>query len=241
MKSRCLAMWSGPRNLSTAMMRSFAARDDCAVWDEPFYAAYLSLTGIDHPMREAVIGAGIQDWRAVAERCRNPAPGGERLFYQKQMTHHMIPEIGQGWIEAIDNAFLIRSPEAVAASYEAKREAATLADIGFVQQAELFDRVADHLGHAPPVIDAAAVRADPERTLRALCAALALEFQPAMLSWPAGLRDSDGVWAAHWYGAVLTSTGFAPPEAAPPDLSSSAQRLADAARPYYQRLAPYAL
>lgn len=236
-----IAMWSGPRNLSTAMMRSFENRADCAVWDEPFYAAYLAATGIEHPMRDAVIAAGLGDPDAVIAACLGPAPDGRPLFYQKHMTHHMIAGFDRSWVDHVTNAFLIRDPARVAASYEVKREQATLADLGFVEQKALFDRAADRLGQAPPVIDAADVRANPERTLRALCAALAIPFDAAMLRWPPGRRASDGVWAAHWYASVEQSTGFAPPEAGEGRLSDAAKRLADAARPYYEALKPFAL
>ncbi|MEO1328216.1 MAG: HAD family hydrolase [Pseudomonadota bacterium] len=240
-ETRRIAMWSGPRNLSTAMMRSFGARSDAAVWDEPFYAAYLHATGLDHPMREAVIAAGETDPRSVVMRCLGPAPGDKPIWYQKHMTHHMLPEIERDWLAEVTNVFLIRAPERVAASYAAKHELADLRDIGFVEQKELFDLVADRLGAAPPVIDAADIRADPERALRALCAAVRVPFDPAMLAWPSGPRPEDGVWASHWYEAVNRSTGFAPPEAAPPTLHGDAARLADAARPYYEALRPFAL
>lgn len=239
--SRRIAMWSGPRNLSTAMMRSFGNRADCAVLDEPFYAAYLAATGLDHPMRDAVIAAGQTDPAAVVETCLGPAPAGATLFYQKQMCHHMLPGFDRAWIDRLSNVFLIRAPERVAASYAAKRESADLRDIGFVEQKQLFEQVADRLGRAPPVLDAARIRAEPEAQLRALCAALAIPFDPAMLSWPAGPRPSDGVWAAHWYDGVNRSTGFAPPETDPPVLDAAAARLAEAARPYYEALAPHAL
>ncbi len=236
-----VAMWSGPRNLSTAMMRSFDARADCAVSDEPFYAAYLAATGLDHPMRAAVIAAGETDPARVAAACLGPSPGGRPLWYQKQMCHHMLPDFPLAWIDGVANAFLIREPDRVAASYAAKRESATLSDIGFVEQKALFDRVADRLGAAPPVIDAAAVRRDPRRALGRLCDALGIAFDPAMLSWAPGPRDSDGIWGAHWYDGVARSTGFAPPEADPPALDPAARRLAEVARPYYDALAAHAL
>ncbi len=234
-------MWSGPRNLSTALMRSFGARGDCAVWDEPFYAAYLAATGLDHPMRDAVIAAGETDPRKVAQRCVGPAPGGAAVFYQKHMTHHMIAGFDLGWTASMVNVFLIRDPALVAASYEAKRERATLADLGVAQQRALFEREANRLGEAPPVIDATRVAADPERVLRALCARIGLGFDPAMLNWPAGPRPEDGVWATHWYGAVWKSTGFAPPSPAAPLLTDSARRLAEEARPTYEAMAAVCL
>ena len=234
-------MWSGPRNLSTAMMRAFENRADCTVSDEPFYAAYLAETGLDHPMREEVLASQPTDWRVVAAELTGPAPGNAPLWYQKHMTHHMLPAFGRAWIDQCRNAFLIRDPARVLASYVRSREAVTLADIGVVQQSELFGRVADRLGQAPPVIDAADVLADPARTLGALCTALDIAFNPAMLSWPAGRRDSDGVWAPAWYASVEASTGFAPPggEAAalPPHLAD----IAAEAQGHYQRLAVYRL
>lgn len=237
-----IAMWSGPRNVSTAMMRAFENRADTAVVDEPFYAAYLADTGLDHPMREAVLAAQPTDWREVVAGLLGPAPGGAAIFYQKHMTHHMRPGFGRDWIGDCRNAFLIRDPAEVLASYVEKRAEVTLDDIGVVQQAELFEREADRLGQAPPVVRGADVLEDPEGTLTALCAALRIPFDRAMLSWPAGRRDSDGVWAPAWYDAVERSTGFAPPRERPPaPLTEPLRRLADQARPYYARLLAHRL
>jgi len=235
-----IAMWSGPRNISTAMMRSFENRPDCAVVDEPFYAAYLAATGLDHPMRDEVLAAQPMDWRAVAEALvtSEPAP----VFYQKHMTHHMLPDFGLEWVASCRNAFLIRDPAAVLASYVKKRAEVTLDDIGVVRQRELFEREAERLGRAPPVIEGADVLADPRRALSALCAALEIPFRDEMLSWPAGRRDSDGVWAPAWYEAVERSTGFAAPERPQPAaLPDELRRLADAARPHYEALARFKL
>lgn len=236
-----IAMWSGPRNISTAMMRSFENRADTAVVDEPFYAAYLAATGLDHPMRDEVLASQPTDWRAVAAAMAGEAPGGASVFYQKHMTHHMLPGMALGWAEACVNAFLIRDPARVLASYVRKRGEVTLAEIGVERQAELFEREADRLGRAPPVVEGRDVLADPDRMLSVLCAALGLAFDPAMLAWPAGRRDSDGVWAPAWYDAVERSTGFGPPpdERAPPDLDDELARIADAARPFYERLAAH--
>src|SRR5471032_2740008 len=156
-----IAMWSGPRNISTAMMRAFGNRVDCAVSDEPFYSAYLHATGLDHPMRAAVIASQPKDWRAVAAALAGPAPSESAIWYQKHMTHHMIEVFGRDWIDGFVNAFLIRAPEAVLASYARKRQDFTLAEIGLPAQLALFERAADRLGRAPPVIDGVQVLADP--------------------------------------------------------------------------------
>ena len=237
-----IAMWSGPRNISTAMMRSFEARGDSAVTDEPFYAAYLHRTGIDHPMRDAVIASQSLDPQEIAAMLTGPIPGDKPIWYQKHMTLHLIDGFDRGWMAQVRNAFLIRDPAAVLASYAAKRAEVTLADIGFVQQRELFDEEADRIGAAPPVVDAADILADPARVLRLLCTALQIPYTPAMLHWPRGRRASDGAWAPAWYAAVEDSTGFAAP--APRELpapSSYHRTLAEQAQPHYDALAKYKL
>lgn len=236
-----IAMWSGPRNLSTAMMYSFAARGDCAVVDEPFYGAYLHATGLDHPMRKEVIASQSRDAERVAADLTGPIPQQQSLFYQKHMTLHMIPQFPRGFMRQLENVFLIRHPARVVASYAKKREGPTLADIGFQQQAELFDEVADWLGHAPVVIDSADIRADPKASLTRLCTALGIPFSDKMLHWPVGPKPYDGVWAPHWYNAVHRSAGFEEPEADLPWLESGYADLVTAALPFYERLAAYKL
>ncbi len=231
-----IAMWSGPRNLSTAMMYAFAQRSDCAVVDEPFYAAYLRQTGLNHPMRDQIIAAGETDPDRVISACLGPVPGGKAHFYQKHMTHHMLPVVDRAWLADVTNVFLIRHPARVIASYAAKRENPTLDDIGFRQQYKLFE-YARALGQTPIVIDSADIRNDPERALTALCKALGLPFDPAMLSWPAGGHTADGIWAAHWYGAIHRSTGFADPEGPLPELGNASAELVKAAMPFYADLA----
>ena len=233
-----IAMWSGPRNLSTALMYAFAARGDCAVTDEPFYAAYLALTGLDHPMREAVLASQPTDPADVD--LTGAAPGGLPLWYQKHMTQHMLPGVPRGWMDTCRHAFLIRHPARVVASYSKKRESPELADLGFLQQAELFDRIAQRWGEAPPVIDSTALRADPEGKLRALCAALGIDWTPRMLHWPDGPKPYDGIWAPVWYHAVHASTGFDGAEGPLPDLPAGYARLAEAALPAYAALAAHA-
>ena len=210
---RCIAMWSGPRNLSTAMLRAWENRADTRVVDEPFYAHFLDATGLDHPMAAEVVAAGDTDWRRVAARLATPPARG--IFYQKHITTHWQPYFTLDWLDTIEHAFLIREPEPVVASYAIKRGAMTASDLGYAQQGALFDAIAERRGEAPPVIDSRRFLADPEGQLRTLCARLGVAFDRAMLAWPAGRRDSDGVWGEHWYDAVIRSTGFGPPQPAP--------------------------
>jgi hypothetical protein len=232
-------MWSGPRNISTAMMRAFENRADTAVSDEPFYGAYLARSGLDHPLRAEVLAACETNPDRVAAALAGPAPGGAPIWCQKHMTHHLLPGFDRAWMDACRHAFLIRAPERVLASYAAKRAEVTLDDIGFVQQGELLDFVTRRAGRAPPVVDADHLLADPRRTLAALCAALSIPFDEAMLAWPAGPRATDGVWAPVWYGAVERSTGFSPPSAPLQPLDARLAAIARHARPIYERLAEF--
>ena len=234
-----IAMWSGPRNLSTAMMRSFGSRADTFVSDEPFYGCFLKATSADHPMRDEVIASMDCDWHGVMETLSGTAPDGSPIWYQKHMWHHMAGPIGYGHFEGFRHAFLIREPERMIASYLEKREAARFEDFGLESQAEFFGRESDRLGHAPPVIDANDVLANPDAVLSNLCDALGIPWNEAMLSWAPGRRDTDGIWSEHWYNAVENSTGFGAPDTDMVELTPEAQRLAERCRPYYERLAAH--
>ncbi|MBK0326047.1 HAD family hydrolase [Rhodobacteraceae bacterium F11138] len=235
-----IAMWSGPRNLSTAMMYSFGARGDCAVVDEPFYAAYLVKTGLDHPMRDAILAAQPANAVQVVDQIMGPIPQDKTHFYQKHMTHHMVPDMPRDWMRQMINVFLIRHPARVIASYAAKRENPTLQDIGFAQQAELFDLINSWQG-SPVVIDSTDIRKDPERMLKRLCKSIGLSFTQDMLSWPAGGHPEDGAWAPHWYGSVWKSTGFDAAEGALPNVPAHLKDVLAQAMPYYDRLRAVAL
>ncbi len=236
-----IAMWSGPRNISTAMMRAWENRDDCMVWDEPLYGYYLDATGIPHPGAAEVIADQGTDASAIITRCTGDVPGGKNIFYQKHMTLHLLPELDRSWLASLLNCFLIREPEAVIASYAAVRSEATLEDIGFIQQAELFNHVLRISEEVPLVIDSREFLLDPRAMLEAICARLEIEFVPAMLSWPKGARDSDGVWAKHWYDSVWNSTGFAAYREKNYQLSEKDQKISLQARPYYEELYQYRL
>jgi Sulfotransferase domain len=205
-----LAMWSGPRNISTAMMRSWGNRDDTAVVDEPLYAHYLFHSKKEHPGAAEVIAAGPTDWREGVAQLTGPIPGGKSIYFQKHMTHHLLPQIDRAWLGQVTNVFLIRHPRDVITSFIKIVPRPALEDVGFVQQADIFTWVRNHTGTIPPVVDAKEVLDNPRRTLGRLCDVLGVQFQEAMLSWAPGLRPTDGVWAPHWYKEVETTTGFKP-------------------------------
>ena len=232
-----IAMWSGPRNISTAMMRAFENRPDCSVSDEPLYGAWLAMSGEPHPMREEVIAAMDSDWRSVVETLTGDIPDGKPVWYQKHMTHHILPEMMDAdWLSKLTHVFLIRDPRQVVASYLGKRDTVSPEDIGVPQQQAIYDFIVGRLGKQPPIIDSGEFLTDPEGHLRALCQRLGIEFRPEMLSWPPGPRDSDGVWAPHWYQKVWESTGFGPPSSGIPELTGRAMNVAAACLPLYQQL-----
>lgn len=229
-------MWSGPRNLSTALMRSFGSRADTAVTDEPFYGCYLKATGDPQPMAAEVIAAMDCDWTSVARSLCGPVPGGRPIWYQKHMAHHMEGPVGIEALPGHVHAFLVRDPRRVVASYAAKRTTVRPHHLGLARQRAWFEALADRLGHAPPVVDSADILADPAGTLAALCAALGIAFDTAMLAWAPGRQPTDGIWAAHWYGAVEASTGFGPPEGPLPALTDTQEAVAAACMADYRRL-----
>ena len=231
-----VAMWSGPRNISTAMMRSWGNRGDTFVSDEPFYAYYLKATGLDHPLAREIIETGGTDWREVAARLTGDVPQGKPVFYQKQMTHHLLPEVDREWLARVTNCFLIRDPREVIASYLKKNYEPTALDVGFPQQLEIFEWVRAHCGTTPPVVDARDVLEDPRRTLGRLCDALGIPFTDRMLSWEPGYRDTDGIWAPHWYTEVVASTSFQPYRPRSDEVPQHLRNVHDECRACYDRL-----
>lgn len=223
-----LAVWSGPRNISTALMRSWENRPDTKVVDEPLYGFYLDRTQLDHPGRDEIIAVMGSDWRPIVADLTAPVDG---VYYQKHMTHHLLPELPRDWIGQLTNVLLIRDPAEVIASYTRARESVVAADIGLIAQCELYDQLG-----GVPVIDSADFLRQPEAYLRFLCDHVGVEFTDAMLSWPAGPRDSDGVWAKYWYDTVIASTGFAPYRPREVSLSGAAEQAEADSRPYYERL-----
>jgi hypothetical protein len=230
-----IAMWSGPRNISTAMMRSFENRSDTEVVDEPFYAYYLKESGSPHPMAAEVLASQSQDYMTVVKQLTEV--GGEAsIQYQKQMTHHLGADEDLSWTAELINCFLIRDPAEVIASYTQSRGVCSAQDIGIIRQWQIYQQVQALTGQALPIVDANDVLQNPERILTALCAKIGIPFQPKMLSWPPGSRRSDGVWHPHWYASVKASTGFAAYVAKTVSLDTQQREVYAAVKPYYAEL-----
>lgn len=223
------------------MMRAWGNRQDTFVIDEPFYACYLKATGKNHPGADEAIAIGEIDWRKVVVHLTGPIPNGKSIFFQKHMTHHLLPEVDREWLGAVTNCFLIRDPRQVIASYIKKRDDPALEDLGFTQQAEIFDFVRSRAKSIPPILDANDVLEDPARMLRLLCDAVGVEFSKSMLSWQPGLRATDGVWARYWYAEVAKTTSFQPYRARDYQVPERLREAYDRCREYYERLYQYRL
>ncbi len=231
-----LAVWSGPRNISTAMMRSWGNRPDTAVSDEPLYAHYLKVTGLNHPGRDEIIARHNSDADRVIRHLTTAIPSEKSIWYQKHMSHHLLPGMDRDWVHKLTNIFLIRDPRQMLPSLLKVYPEAGLPDTGLPQQAELFDEVCDRTGKSPIVIDARDVLTDPRAALTGVCAALEIPFDESMLSWPAGGRETDGIWARHWYSAVNASTGFEPYSARADRLDPRHEPLLAQCLPFYEKL-----
>ena len=231
-----IAMWSGPRTISTALMRAWENRPDTVVVDEPLYGFYLDRSGVPHPGRDEIMQSMPRDWREVVDQiCSAPLPAGKTVYYQKHMTHHLRPEVDRGGLAGVRHAFLIRDPRQLLASYARVRHEPVLADLGLAQQVEIFRRFGG------PVVDAGDILRQPRAMLGALCTALGVPFDPAMLDWPAGPRPTDGVWARYWYDGVQRSTGFGPYREQTADLPPALEPLAAQCQRFYDELSVHRL
>ena len=237
-----IAMWSGPRNISTALMRSFGARPDTHVSDEPLYAHYLHATGRPHPLAREIIATHESDWRKVVAELAGPVPEGRAVWYQKHMAHHLLPAIERDWLADLEHAFLIREPRAMLASLALKLDGELgLEDTGLPQQVELFQWLWERRGEPPAVVDSRDVQAEPALVLRRLCARLGIDYTERMLSWESGPRPTDGCWGPYWYGRTLDSTGFAPYRATEVELPESLEELARACADLFGELHEHAI
>jgi hypothetical protein len=231
-----LAMWSGPRNLSTALMRSWENRPDTAVIDEPFYAHYLTMVDVDHPGKDEVIEKGETDWRKVVAHISGPVPDGKRIYYQKHMAHHFLPHMDHNWFPNFTHAFLIRDPKEMLLSLDAKVKRFGLRDTGLPQQIEIYEYVKREMGQEPAVIDSSDILKDPRKVLSGLCDRVGVAFDEHMLSWPSGPGENDGVWGKHWYASVEASTGFKPYTEKEVVLPDHLTALYETCKGYYDRL-----
>lgn len=229
-------MWSGPRNISTALLRSWGNRPDTVVWDEPFYAYYLHTSGSPHPGAEEIIATYEKAWRKVADAVTGPIPEGKAIYYQKHMTHHMLEEVKFDWLATLTNCFLIRDPKEMITSYIRIRGDANLLDTGYPQQLRIFKHVCHTTGAIPPVIDSREVLQHPRRMLSLLCEAIGVDFSEKMLTWPAGKRDTDGVWSKYWYASVEQSTSFAPYKAKTDQVPAHLREILAQCNDIYQQL-----
>lgn len=230
--------WSGPRNISTALMYSWRQRADTTVVDEPLYAHYLSNDDRSHPGVAEVLASQSTDPDEVIREvilgsCSTP------VLYLKQMAHH-LRGVDRGHLAHTENIILTRHPRDMLASLSVQLPNCDLSDTGLVECVELLDAVLAE-GGRPLVIESQTLLRDPEGVLTRVCAHVGLEFDPAMLAWPAGPKPEDGVWAPHWYANVHESTGFAPYRPSTREISADLQPVLEEAMPLYERLAEYAV
>ncbi len=242
MKPTRIAMWSGPRNISTAMMRSWENREDTIVIDEPLYGPYLSETKKQHPMFSEIIkGQGKDEEPIINELTSSELPRNKSIYYQKHMCHHILEGMDISWVMQLENVFLIRDPRYVLSSYLRKHDNPTPEDLGYPQQFKLFNFVKQQCGYTPVVMDSKDILLDPEGMLGLLCKELNVKFDSNMMLWPKGYRKSDGVWASHWYNRVIESTGFSPYQPKNLNLNEKEQALAEKCMPYYLSLKKFAI
>ena len=234
-----IAMWSGPRNISTAMMRSFENRKDTIVIDEPFYAYYLKKSDLVHPGKDQILKSQSNNWYEVVEKITSELPDGATIYYQKHMAHHIFPNNDIGWVKSFKNCFLIRHPKEVIISYSKKNKIKNARDLGFIQQVQLFKKIKNITGTTPAIFDSMDILLDPKVLLKKLCKYLEIEFSNKMLKLPKGIRDTDGVWASHWYKNVINSDGFKPYNKRNEDLNVNQIKLFEESMEHYNYLSSF--
>ena len=208
--SDIIAMWSGPRNISTALMRSFENRSNCFVSDEPFYSYFLHKTRLKHPLRDEIIKSGLIDYNEIIKYITGPIPSSKKLWYQKHMAHHILPGLDMNWIKNMRNCLLIRHPSEVILSYSKKNEINSIQQLGYSQQIGIYKMLSEEIGNPPIIIDAQDLLQEPKKMLINICENLRIKFDEKMLSWPLGSRETDGIWGEYWYKQVEDSVGFKP-------------------------------
>lgn len=234
-----LAVWSGPRNISTALMRSWGSRPDTIVMDEPFYAHYLLKVDTDHPGRDEVIAQHETNVQKVISALLAPLPEGKSIFYQKHMNKHSLPGMDMSWTQQVTNCFLIREPKEMITSFMKVVPNLSLEEFGLLEQVELFKQLHQTTGQYPIVVDSKEILMNPRKVLSRWCEALGIPFMEEMLSWEPGIRDTDGIWAKYWYSNVAKSTGFAPYQPKNEEVPSQWLDLLKQCEELYDMLYPY--
>jgi hypothetical protein len=232
-----LNLISGPRNISTALMYSFAQRTDTTVVDEPFYAVYLTVSGAVHPGKEEVIADQSSDENVVRKQLSQLT--SKPVVFVKNMAHHM-EVMQEPFLKDAINIFLIRNPKQIIASYAQVIQSPVMRDIGIEYQYSLF-RALEEKGQPTIVLDSGLLLENPEAVLRQVCQRCSIGFQPAMLAWSAGPKTYDGVWANHWYSNVHNSTGFEKQKTSSRPLPDHLDQLYQQAKGYYEKLLPFSL
>ncbi|WBB60779.1 hypothetical protein O7599_35695 [Streptomyces sp. WMMC500] len=233
---RRIALWSGPRSLSTALLRSWESRADTAVSDEPFYAYFLTATGADRPNAGDSLDSQPHDWRVVLGRLLGEVPDRRPIWFQKHHAMHLLPEVPRSWIAGMTNCFLVRHPARVAVSYARIRPGFTAEDLGFRQLRAVFGYVTEHCPGTPPVLNAADLARDPPTALKALCAALGVDFTEDMLAWPPGRHEHDPSLGDPWYRNVQGSSGYLPYTEDEPQVPAELRGVVDACMDDYLHL-----
>lgn len=228
-----ICLWSGPRNISTALMYSFAQRSDTRVVDEPLYGHYLRVSGVEHPAGDEVLAAMETDGETVVREVIL-GPSDRPVLFMKQMAHHLV-ELDRGFLAQTVNVLLIRDPREVLMSLVNQIPDPRLADTGIAVQSELYEQLRA-MGQEPPVVDSRELLLAPRAVLSELCGRLGLAFEDGMLAWEAGSRPEDGIWAPHWYHNVHRSTGFAPYRPKTDPFPEQLEKLLEECRPYYGKL-----
>ena len=232
-------MWSGPRNLSTALMRSFENRKDTYVLDEPFYAYYLKKTGLNHPMKKEIINHYPVSQKKIIKLITSK-PENEKIFYQKHMTQHIIKNTNLDWIRNGYNCFLISHPAKVINSYIKKNSLRNIDDIGFKKQFKIFNKVKkNNLNFI--VINADNILINPNKTIKKLCKLLKIKFSKKMLSWPKGKRSSDGIWSKVWYKNVELSNTFSKYRKEKINVPKKYKKIYEESLKYYNQMNEYSI
>lgn len=237
-----IAMWSTPRSLSTALMRSWESRSDTIVVDEPLHGVFIKLGNWQYEGREEVIEKCETDWKKVIKSLLAPLPEGKKVYYQKHLVHHTdFDEIALDWIYNLDNCFLVRNPREIISSYLKKWPDIT-GDLGFAQMLKIFRLVKENKGKIPPVIDAQDLQTKPKETLTKLCEYLGIAFSESMLSWKKGKREKDGPWTKRgWYDNVSKSSSFKPYKKRDISIPAEYEKLCKEAEEVYNELKQFTL